>query len=48
MYVEELLRPEEQAKIHFACKHFKAIDADVVFEGSENDVDEFMLKVSSR
>lgn len=46
--VEEFLRPEEQAKIQFARKHFEAINAEVVFEGPENDVKEFMLKVSSR
>ena len=46
--VEGFLRPEEQAKIQFARKHFEAINADVVFEGPENDVNEFMLKVSSK
>ncbi|MDF0728904.1 DEAD/DEAH box helicase family protein [Cytobacillus sp. S13-E01] len=45
--VEEFLRPEEQAKIQFARKHFEAINADVVFEGPENDVNEFMLRISS-
>lgn len=46
--VEEFLRPEEQAKIQFARKHFEAINADVVFEGPESDVGEFMLRVSSK
>ncbi|KAB7672550.1 type III restriction-modification system endonuclease [Bacillus sp. B1-b2] len=45
--VEEFLRPEEQAKIQFARKHFEAINADIVFEGPESDVGEFMLRVSS-
>jgi type III restriction enzyme len=46
--VEGFLRPEEQAKIQFARKHFEAISTDVVFEGPENDVNEFMLKVSGK
>lgn len=46
--IEEFLRPEEQAKIQFARKHFEAINADVVFEGPESDVQEFMLRVSSK
>jgi len=46
--IEEFLRPEEQAKIHFARKHFEAINADVLFEGPENDVQEFMLRVTTR
>lgn len=46
--IEEFLRPEEQAKIHFARKHFEAINADVVFEGPESDAQEFMLRVTSR
>lgn len=46
--IEEFLRPEEQAKISFARKHFEAINADVVFEGPEHDVNEFMVKVSSK
>jgi type III restriction enzyme len=46
--IEEFLRPEEQAKIQFARKHFEAINADVVFEGPENDVNEFMLRVASK
>jgi type III restriction enzyme len=46
--IEEFLRPEEQAKIHFARKHFEAINAEVVFEGPESDVQEFMLRVTSR
>jgi type III restriction enzyme len=45
--VEAFLRPEEQAKIKFARKYFEAINVDVLLEGPENDVDEFMLKVSS-
>lgn len=45
--MEAFLRPEEQAKIQFARKHFEAINADVVFEGPESDVGEFMLRVSS-
>lgn len=44
--VEGFLRPEEQAKIQFARKHFEAINTDVVFEGPENDVNEFMLRKS--
>lgn len=46
--IEEFLRPEEQAKIQFARKHFEAINADVVFEGPESDVNEFMLRVVSK
>jgi type III restriction enzyme len=46
--VEAYLRPEEQAKIRFARKHFEAINSDVLFEGPESDVDEFLLKVSSK
>ena len=46
--IEEFLRPEEQAKIHFARKHFEAINADVLFEGPEYDVQDFMLRVTSR
>lgn len=46
--IEEFLRPEEQAKIQFARKHFEAINADVVFEGPESDVQEFMLRVASK
>lgn len=46
--IEEFLRPEEQAKIQFARKHFEAINADVVFAGPENDVNEFMLRVASK
>lgn len=45
--IEAFLRPEEQAKIQFARKHFKAINADVVFEGPESDVDRFMLNVQT-
>jgi type III restriction enzyme len=45
---EELLPPEERAKIYFARKHFKAIGADVSFEGPENDADEFLLRVSTK
>lgn len=41
------LRPEEQSKIAFARKHFKAINTDVTFEGPENDVGDFLLRVSS-
>lgn len=43
--IEELLRPEEQAKIQFARKHFEAINAEVHFEGPESDPQEFLLKV---
>ena len=45
--VEAFLRPEELAKIQFARKHFEAINAEIVFEGPENDVNDFMLRVSS-
>lgn len=40
--IEDLLRPEEQAKISFASKHFQAIHADVRFEGPESDPSKFM------
>ncbi|CEG26478.1 type III restriction-modification system endonuclease [Bacillus sp. B-jedd] len=43
--IEELLRPEEQAKIQFARKHFEAINAEVHFEGPESDPQDFMLRV---
>lgn len=41
------LRPEEQSKIAFARKHFEAINTEVAFEGPENDVGDFLLRVSS-
>lgn len=46
--VEEFLRPEEQAKIQFARKHFEAINAGVIIEGPENDVSNFMLRAASK
>ncbi|MBF8418085.1 type III restriction-modification system endonuclease [Heyndrickxia coagulans] len=46
--IEEFLRPTELAKIEFARKHFEAIDTDVRFEGPENDVSEFLLRVSGK
>ncbi|MFX0558841.1 type III restriction-modification system endonuclease [Tepidibacillus infernus] len=45
--VEAFLRPEEQAKIKYARKHFEAMNTDVIFEGPESDVNQFMLKVTS-
>ncbi|EJR29581.1 MULTISPECIES: type III restriction-modification system endonuclease [Bacillus cereus group] len=42
--IEGFLRPEEQAKIMFARKHFEAINADVRFEGPESDPKKFMLE----
>lgn len=41
------LRPEEQSKIAFARKHFEAINTEVAFEGPENDVSDFLLRVLS-
>ncbi|MEH7246778.1 DEAD/DEAH box helicase family protein [Neobacillus niacini] len=46
--IEEYLRPEEQAKISFARKHFDAINSDLLFAGPENDVNDFLLRVSGR
>ena len=46
--IEEFLRTPEIAKIDFARKHFEAIDADVIFEGPVNDVNQFLLDVSSK
>jgi type III restriction enzyme len=40
--IEGFLRPEEQAKISFARKHFEAINVDVKFEGPESDPSKFM------
>ncbi|MFT9486584.1 MAG: type III restriction-modification system endonuclease [Tepidibacillus sp.] len=45
--VEAFLRPEEQAKIKYARKHFEAMNTNVIFEGPESDVNQFMLKVTS-
>jgi len=44
--VEEFLRTPELAKIEFARKHFAAINADVIFEGPANDVNQFLLDAS--
>ncbi|TCS84500.1 type III restriction-modification system endonuclease [Tepidibacillus fermentans] len=46
--VEAFLRPEEQAKIKYARKHFEAMNTDVIFEGPESDVNQFMLKVQNK
>ncbi|MBD8070003.1 type III restriction-modification system endonuclease [Bacillus sp. PS06] len=46
--IEGFLRPEEQSKIAFARKHFEAINAEVAFEGPENDVSDFLLRAISK
>ncbi len=46
--IEEFLRPEERAKIHFARKHFAAIGTNIEFIGPEKDVNRFMLQALSR